>query len=123
MRQSRYRNARLKLLTYYSTKPYPICVICGCIDIRSLTLDHTFGGGCEQRRQVIGGMQLKSNRKHEAYTLWLLKERPTGIRVLCGRCNNRARILQKWGDPHVSGVRGAGRGRMPNKDFAMRMEG
>lgn len=71
---------RWEALTTYSSNP-PCCACCGEEHLEFLTLDHTEGGGNEERR--AGG-----HRGGTAQYRWLRKHGwPEGYRVLCWNCN------------------------------------
>lgn len=55
------------------------CVCCGETESKFLTIDHTYGGGAQHRKEVGEGSTFYS---------WLVKnEFPEGFRTLCYNCN------------------------------------
>lgn len=79
---------KLEVLTYYSTKDYPICTHCGETDIKVLQVDHISGGG-NQHKKSIGGV------RGSAFYYWLRKQGfPEGYQVLCANCNIRKKYLE-----------------------------
>lgn len=72
------KNLREKILRYYSNGEMK-CLICGCPDIRTLSIDHIYGGG----KQHVIKLRKMGLKLYE----WLQKEKmPKGFRVLCMNC-------------------------------------
>lgn len=68
---------KVRVLTFYSHKKYPICKCCGICDIRFLTIDHINNDGSKHRRQHGGNVYFD-----------LDKNKPEGLQVLCHNCNS-----------------------------------
>lgn len=92
-RQALYRlNRKLTVLGYYSGQLYE-CACCRETEIRLLTIDHIYNGGCKHRRSI--------GTKHSSGQLynWLLKHKfPAGFEVLCFNCNSGKGLFGKC--PH-----------------------
>ena len=76
--QSRqYRAAlRLEVLTHYSGGT-PKCACCGIVFLEFLALDHIYGGGTKQKKEVGAHIYV-----------WVKKHNyPAGFQVLCHNCN------------------------------------
>lgn len=88
-----YNKIRLEILTYYSSKKYPVCKCCGERGIDFLCIDHTKGNGAAHRREIgmaqgVGIQKHKVNIGGNGLGYWLKKNGfPRGFQVLCYNCN------------------------------------
>lgn len=69
---------RLSVIEYYGGK----CELCNETNPNVLSLDHIDGHGRKHRKEVLGG-----NDSGTAFFKWVLKHKPTNIRLLCYNCN------------------------------------
>ncbi len=46
------RDVKITVLSYYSLNDVPECVVCGCLDITKLEIDHIEDGGNAHRKQL-----------------------------------------------------------------------
>lgn len=83
MRRERHFLQRMGILSYYSNpQGRPICNNCGEREFDALCLDHIYGGGGKERKE------LNSNSTH--FWTWLERNNyPAGYQVLCANCNQR----------------------------------
>lgn len=89
--QIRYqRRLRTRALKHYS--PSLSCRICGCRDLKALTIDHMRGNGADQRRGGIKGYR---------FYLWLRRNGyPKGYQILCMNCQiMKRRERKEWKRP------------------------
>ena len=97
MRKERHFLQRMRILSRYSNPlGIPICNNCGEREFDVLCLDHVYGGGGKERRE------LNSGNIH--FWTWLEKNNfPEGYQVLCANCNqqklriDRSRLKLKSG--------------------------
>lgn len=78
--KSRKQN-RLKVLNYYSQEKL-VCARCGFSDIRALTIDHIYGGGCDHVKQI-----------NTPLVGWIIRNNfPEGFQILCMNCQKIKQI-------------------------------
>lgn len=79
---------KVKVLMYYSNPSgaFPICNNCGEQDVDFLCLDHIFGGGTQQKKEV----------GENNFLSWLCKNNlPEGeYQVLCANCNLKKSLIR-----------------------------
>ena len=81
------RNVKIAVLSYYSLNDVPECVVCGCLDITKLEIDHIEDGGNAHRKQL-------NNHGGYAFYCWLQKMNyPSGYQTLCRQCNEDKSFL------------------------------
>jgi transcription initiation factor TFIIIB Brf1 subunit/transcription initiation factor TFIIB len=68
-----------EVLTHYGNGTLK-CVKCGCVDLRTLSIDHINGGGCKHRKD-------KRIAYSTSFYEWLKKQGyPSGFQTLCMNC-------------------------------------
>lgn len=99
VRAKRYQNKlKIKIMDHYGCGK---CVECGFDDIRALSIDHTMGGGCAHRKEILEeNAKIKFQDRnggggHNFYR-WLKNNNfPNGYQVLCMNCQQIKKILHE----------------------------
>lgn len=78
----KYKNYRIMyrymVLSHYSNSDEPFCECCNEKTYQFLAIDHKFGGGNQQKKEIGGGLYG-----------WIIRNGyPDGFRVLCHNCNS-----------------------------------
>lgn len=71
-----YRRVKIEAMQAYGGT---VCACCGESNVKFLTIDHIFGGGTAQRKQLKGVCSIYRWLKRNNY--------PSGYQVLCYNCN------------------------------------
>ena len=79
-RQKRVAKQRNKIIELLGGK----CVKCGFNDIRALTIDHVFGGGTDERKNIGGG--------YYSHVLKKIENNTNEYQILCCNCNQIKKI-------------------------------
>ena len=93
--KQRYFRLKHLVLTLYSTGiddpiAHPKCNRCGQEDINKLELDHVFGGGTKDRKQITNGWG------GDPYYRYLIDNHfPRGFQTLCKKCNIRKSFAER----------------------------
>lgn len=86
-----YQKLRLRVLEHYGKD----CSCCGETEVKFLALDHTTGGGCQERRSL--------GYSGSGFYRWvILNHFPNHLRTLCHNCNLSTGFLNRC--PHLEEI-------------------
>ncbi len=87
--KKRTKRRRLKVLNIVSNNN-PICIRCGCNDLRLLEINHKNGGGSQEMRRGIGSSKFWNNINNG-------KRETNDLEILCRVCNAWHYLELKYG--------------------------
>lgn len=89
--KKQHQENRLKALQKVSGQEKPICVGCGCDDLRLLQINHINGGGSRETKKIGSSSTLYCH-------IITGKRKTDDLNVLCGGCNWLHYVQMKFGD-------------------------